>query len=115
MEDCLRVHTIDQVLIALEVLLDAEEDLEPDLVAGFLGFLVPFHVGLHILRPGQVPVRACIAMEEMVGDEDAVIAACMEDRRVFATGRLPAFAGFDGVQVGLVSVHVLCSFTTVVS
>ena len=99
------VQAVDEVFVAIEVLLDAEEHVQADLLAFVPGVLKAGAVPVHPVLPVAGTGRSGIAAKEMIGDKDALIAPILIEADMLRAGGRAAGAALPGVHMGLVEVH----------
>ena len=105
----LLVHAVDEVLIPLEILLDAEEYVQADLLSFVPGVLEAGAVVVDAVLPVSGAGRGGVSAEEMVGDENALVAPLFVETDVLCAGRGAAGAALAGVHMGFVAIHGMTS------
>ena len=108
-QQILLIHAVDEVLIALEVLLDAEEYVQADLLSFVPGILKAGAIVVDAVLPVAGAGRGGVAAKEMVGDEDALIAPLFVKPGVLRAGGGAAGAALAGVHMGFVAIHGMAS------
>lgn len=96
---------VDKVIRGAVPVLDAEEHIKAYLISPLLGVLIAPAVALHPLVPGEGAVNAGVAVEEVVGDDDARVALRLVLVRHFRPCGGGAGAGLGCVHMCFVSEH----------
>ena len=105
MQQPVLVQVIDKKFCPVIGIVKTEEDLQPDFVSLLFGVFISQTEALYPLLPGQLPGNGGVAVEEMVGDEDAGVTRFLVSPCHFDTGGGGAGTGFGGVHMGFVFVR----------
>ena len=98
------VQPVGQEIVAFGGVLPPEKHLHADFVAVFLRGAVARGEELDAFPPRQIARHRAVAVEEMVRDDDAVVAARVISLGDLAAGGFGALAPFRGVDVRIVTV-----------
>ena len=96
------VQAVDQVFVAVEVLLPAKEHVQADALAFLVGVLISLAKQVDALLPGQIPGNGGVAAEKVVGNNDAGVAQLLVGAGMGGAGGGTAGAALAGVHMRFV-------------
>ena len=98
------IQAIDQIFIAVLILLPAKEHRKITLCAFLPCILIALAEQMNALRPWQTAVNAAISPEEMVGNDDSSVTGIHIFRNILPPQRPSARAGLRSMHMRLINV-----------
>jgi hypothetical protein len=99
------VQTVDEKIGTLVGHLHTEKHADADLLGERQGFLIVGTVKCNLFLIGTVAFNVDVAVQKMIGNENAVIAEAFVIFEIFPYRALGATVDGIGVQVGRVALH----------